>query len=142
MTVEELIARGEIRATLAAYNSAGDQNDAEGYAGVFTVDGILESAGTQIKGREAIRHWKAERAKAPPAKFVRHNLTTCLIEVTGPETATARTYFQVLTEVGPDHAGYYADDFRKEDGRWLIAHRKVRLDWFAPDSRFGRLNRS
>ena len=34
-------------------------------------------------------------------------------------------------------AGYYLDSFRKVDGAWLIAHRRVREDWRSPQSLFG-----
>ena len=71
------------------------------------------------------------------AQFVRHNLTTCKIDLTGPDTAKVRTYWMVITDIGPDHSGVYVDDFRNEDGQWLIAHRQVRSDWFSPDSHFG-----
>jgi ketosteroid isomerase-like protein len=137
MNIEDLLAREGIRHTLASYNMAGDQQDASGYAAVFTEDGVLDAGEVQFNGREEIQAWKSARAKAPTAEFVRHNLTTCRIELTGPETATARTYFAVITEIGPDHSGYYSDVLRKVGDCWLIAHRKVRLDWRAPDSRFG-----
>ena len=53
------------------------------------------------------------------------------------DSARARTYFGVYTDLGPDHAGVYVDAFRKEaDGRWRIAHRRVRLDWRRADSAY------
>lgn len=136
MTEDERLAREEIRRTLAQYNIGGDLNDADQYAGAFAEDGVIDSADFTITGRTEIRDWKAGRAKLSPAKFVRHNLTTSQVEFTGPETATGRTYFMVVTEVGPDHAGYYADQFKKVGERWFIAHRKVWIDWFSPESRF------
>jgi len=39
-----------------------------------------------------------------------------------------------MTDVGPDHSGYYEDDFVIEDGRWVIAHRRVRVKWRAENS--------
>jgi ketosteroid isomerase-like protein len=137
MTLEELLAREAIRHTLASYHMGGDGNDADAYAGVFTEDGVLDSADFKIEGRAAIRKWKAGRASGPqPAKFVRHNLTTCKLDVTGPNTAKGRAYFMVMTEVGPDHSGYYSDEYRKVGDEWLIAYRKVWIDWRAKDSRF------
>ena len=50
------------------------------------------------------------------------------------DTAKARTYWVAYTSIGPDHCGYYLDDFRKVGDEWLIAHRRVRLDWESPDS--------
>lgn len=154
MTVEELLAREAIRDTLARYNTSGDRAMAEDYAACFTRDGIIETAdrrggkGLYFAGRDAILKWQTEWKNAPKgtqdasvkrsAQFVRHNLTTCKIDLTGPDTAKARTYWMVITDIGPDHSGVYVDEFRKEDGQWLIAHRKVRTDWFAPNSHFGQ----
>ncbi|MBV1916943.1 MAG: nuclear transport factor 2 family protein [Sphingomonadaceae bacterium] len=154
MTVDELLAREAIRDTLAKYNVSGDAMKTEDYAACFTRDGIIESmdreggAGIHYEGRDAILAWQNAWKNTPKgaetttsvqrrAKFVRHNLTTCKIDLTGPDTAKARTYWVVLTDVGPDHSGVYLDEFRKEDGQWLIAHRVVRTDWFSPDSKFG-----
>jgi len=67
---------------------------------------------------------------------VRHHLSTSKIDLTGPDTAKARTYWVAWTDIGPDHAGYYLDTFRKVDGAWLIAHRRVRMDWEADASLF------
>jgi hypothetical protein len=147
MDVEELLARECIRDTLARYNIAGDRLRLDDFVAVFTEDGVLESddrgvgTGFHSQGREAIRAWMggsngptSGRARLP--KFVRHHLTTCQIDLTGPDTATGRTYWCVYTDVGPDHAGQYIDVFRKIGERWLIAHRKARTDWFSPDSLF------
>ena len=67
---------------------------------------------------------------------MRHHLSTCKIDLTGPDTATARTYWVAWTDIGPDHNGYYLDDFRKVGDEWLIARRRVRRDWDAPGSLF------
>lgn len=141
MTVEELLAREEIRCVLANYNMAGDRLRIDELASQFAVDGVLEAPGGRYEGRETIRQWMsgfgrpADAPQRKPPAFVRHHITTCQIELTGPDAATARTYYAVYTDVGPDHCGYYADTFRKEDGRWVIAHRKARMDWCSPESR-------
>ena len=153
MTLDDLLAREAIRDTLAKYNTSGDRSRAEDYAACFTTDGIIEStdrsgsAGIHFEGRAAILAWQTAWKNAPKvaddgqvkrkAQFVRHNLTTSKIDLTGPDTADVRTYWMVITDIGPDHSGVYVDKFRKEDGQWLIAHRQVRTDWFAPNSHFG-----
>jgi hypothetical protein len=148
MTLDELLAREAIRHTLASYNTAGDRLKVEDFLAVFTEDAVLETAGAgpgegfRCDGREEIRRWmtgfgsrpRREGLEAP--RFVRHHLTTSLIELTSPETATARTYFHVYTQVGPDHAGYYLDRLRKAKDRWLIAERHIRVDWRSADSLF------
>ena len=141
MTLEELLAREEIRQTMVNYNMAGDRLKTEEFLAVFTEDAILETEGVpeqdlfRCAGREAIRAWIARWRKPPAggavhqARFIRHHLSTCLIELTSATTAKTRTYWTAYTDIGADHCGYYVDDFRKENGRWLIAHRRIRLDW-------------
>lgn len=149
MTLDELLARESIRQTMASYTVAGDRLRAEDFMAVFTEDAVLESDGVaesdafRLEGRQAVREW-IERWSRPPqgvpqthqATFVRHHLSTSHIELTGADTARARTYWTAYTDIGPDHCGYYLDTFRKVEERWLIAHRKVRLDWRSPESLF------
>jgi hypothetical protein len=150
VTIEELLAREAIRDTMAKYNMAGDRLKVDDYAACFTEDGIMEAEHAdpdftfRYEGREAIRAWQArwlERTlageKVHEASFARHHLSTCKIDLTGAESAQARTYWVAWTDIGPDHAGYYIDSFRKVGEQWLIAHRLVREDWRSPDSLFG-----
>lgn len=150
MTHDDLLAREAIRDTLARYTMAGDRLKADDYAACFTEDGVMEAEHAdparafRYEGRAAIRAWQArwrERTlageKVHAASFARHQLTTCQIDLTGPETARARTYWIAWTDIGPDHSGYYLDTFRKVGERWLIAHRTVREDWRSPASLFG-----
>lgn len=149
MTLDELLARESIRTTMANYTLAGDRLRADDLMAAFTEDGILESDGVpdadafRYEGRDAIRQWIARWRQpattapaTPKATFVRHHLSTCHIEITGADTAKGRTYWVAYTDIGPDHCGYYVDSFRKVGERWLIAHRKVRLDWRSPQSLF------
>ena len=149
MTLADLLAREAIRDTLAKYNTAGDRLKAEDYAACFTEDGLIESEGVspekafRYAGRAEIFAWQdrwrsggASGDRVHGASFVRHHLSTCKIDLTGPDTARVRTYWAAWTDIGPDHAGYYLDSFRKEGEQWLIAHRRVRLDWEAENSLF------
>ena len=148
MTIDELLAREAIRQTMAQYNQAGDRLKVEEFVLAFTEDGVLETGACRFAGRAAIRGWltgwhepgRTSSAPTRPPRFVRHNLTTCSIELTGPDTAKARTYWLVYTDIGPDHCGYYVDQFRKTGDRWLIQYRTARTDWMAADSRFGSPN--
>lgn len=149
MTLEELLAREAIRHTMAKYNTSGDWLKVDDYAACFTEDGVIESeraAGDDIfryVGREEIRAWQNRWRNRPAgagrvhgATFVRHHLATSRIDLTSPVTASARTYWVAWSDIGPDHAGYYLDEFRKVEEDWLIAWRRVRLDWSSPDSLF------
>ena len=150
MTPEEMLAREAIRDTISRYTIAGDRLKVDDYVACFTEDGVMEAQhqnpefAFRYEGRAAILAWQSrwlERTRSGErvhqASFVRHHLSTCQIELTGPGSAKARTYWVAWTDIGPDHAGYYADSFRKVGERWLIAHRIVREDWRAPGSLFG-----
>ena len=149
MTLDELLAREAIRDTMAKYHVSGDRLKADDFAACFTADGILQSERApgdyifRYVGRAAILEWQNRWRSAEPAadtvtgaRFVRHNLSTCKIDVTSPTTATARSYWVAWTEIGADHSGIYLDDFRRVGDDWLIALRRVRRDWAAPNSRF------
>jgi len=150
MSPEELIARECIRHTMACYTMAGDRLRVDEFVAVFTEDGVLESDGAdaqdsfRYEGRDQIRGWlgrwtqRAHDAAAPThaATFVRHHLSSSMIEFTAADAAKARTYWTAYTDIGPDHCGYYLDEFRNTGGEWLIAHRRVRLDWRSPQSLF------
>lgn len=149
MTLEELLAREGVRKTIHAYSAAGDARDGDAFAALFAEDAVLEFAGfgpvpgfrsaglAEIHARTA--SWSPVPGKDPSltlASFIRHNLTTCRIELTGPDSATARTYFVVFTDIGPDHAGTYSDRLVRQGEDWLFAHRRIALDWRSPDSLF------
>lgn len=150
MTLDELLAREGIRKTMANYTMAGDRLRVDEFAAVFTDDAILESEGVpeadafRYVGKAAVRDWLSRWSRSPAAaqrthqaSFVRHHLSTSQIEIASAETARARTYWVAYTDIGPDHAGYYLDSFRKVGDEWLIAHRRVRLDWRSSQSLFG-----
>jgi hypothetical protein len=149
MTIEDLLACEGIRKTIHGYNAAGDARDGAAFAELFAEDAVLEFTGfgpvpgfrsdciAEIRARTA--SWSAVPGKDPSltlASFIRHNLTTCRIDLTGPDGAAARTYFVVLTDIGPDHAGFYADKLVRKGDEWLFAHRKIALDWRSPESIF------
>jgi hypothetical protein len=146
MTLDELIARECIRQTMAQYTMAGDRLRGDDFVAVFTADAVLEtervpeSDAFRCAGRQAIGEWFARwRSRdrgysGNGATFIRHHLSTSQIEFSGPATARARTYWVAYSDIGPDHCGYYVDVFKKADEQWLIAHRKVRLDWRSPQS--------
>lgn len=142
MTDDELKARLAIADRLAAIAQAGDARKADAYAECFTADGVLDlsaGGGEPIAGREAIRAWMKAPSPIPPPKdrpagFVSHHITTSKTDLTGPDTALARTYFLVTSPAGLDHNGFYVDALRKVGEDWLIENRRPRTVWIAPDS--------
>jgi ketosteroid isomerase-like protein len=155
MTLDEMSDREAIRKTLAKYNIDGDRGQVDGFVATFTEDAVFESGGSfRCEGREAIRRWFGElvgggrekpaaAADAPPARnFLRHQISTSVIEITGPGRARAQTYFNVYSNIGPDHMGVYTDELRKTGDGWLIAHRDIRTDWIAEQSYFSGRRRA
>jgi hypothetical protein len=140
MSLEQAIAREGIRDTLARYNIAGDGRDLAAFVATFTDDAVYESAMFRCEGRADIETylqgaWSA-KPKGPTARFRRHNLTTCQIDLIGPTTAKSLTYYFVVSDLGPEHSGYYVDQWREGHGRWLMSHREVWMDWCHPQSLF------
>ncbi len=149
MSPQESAAIAAIRRTINRYTIAGDSRDRGLFAGlwnenaVFEFDGFPPVPGFRTQGVEEIRartaSWSPQPGKDPSLSktaFIRHNLTTCLIDLTGAETARAKTYFIVFTEIGQDHMGTYSDDFVRRGEEWLFSHRRIRLDWRADNSLF------
>lgn len=149
MTQDEQIAIECIRRTITGYTAAGDSRNAEAYHPLFAEDAILEFdgfppvPGFRCEGRSEIRSRTASWSSVPGAdpslkltRFIRHNLTTCQINLTGPDSARARTYFIVFTEIGPDHMGTYNDELIRRGDDWLFRHRRIALDWRAEGSLF------
>jgi len=133
-----------IRLTLATYNVSGDRGQLAKLAAAFAPDGVLETSTSKLEGRDEIATGLGggppdpSAPREPPRRsFVRHNQTTQLLELTGPDTAEGRTQFVVYTDVGQDHMGTYVDRFRKVDGAWLIQHRRVFIEWMHPETTSG-----
>jgi hypothetical protein len=143
MTPDQLLAREAIAHTQSVYNTEGDRGRLDGLLATFTDDGVLELDRGVFTGRAEIRAAlspavDAKRTEAGadggPRVFLRHNLTTRRIEFRGPAEADAWTYFFVMTPVGLDHCGVYVDRFVQQGDQWLIASRRVKIDWRAENS--------
>jgi hypothetical protein len=140
----EMVAREQIRDTLARYNWSGDAGRLDGLAETFCADGVLDIRGVQpLRGRSEILAFlggvTGNIAVSPDVKHVvRHNLTNVLFTGMTPEQAHVSSYFTVVTHIGLDHFGRYRDTLVPDGDVWLIKHRKVSTDWAAPDSAMAR----
>ena len=141
----ELIAREAIRDLLGRYTWAGDTGRTADVADCFIETGVLDLGdhGGTFEGREAIAAELeavvarvAAAAEAPGP--VNHHVSSVLISMTGPTSATVRSYFCVYTDATADHWGRYRDDAVLDpiDGHWRFARRTVRVTGWAPGSRF------
>lgn len=144
MELWELVAREQIRDTLARYNWSGDAGRLDELAETFCVDGILEIRGAEpLRGRSEITAFLggvtgkiALDANVKP--IVRHNVANILFTALAPDEAHVCCYFTVVTHIGLDHCGRYRDILVPDGGAWLIKHRTVSTDWAAADSAMAR----
>jgi 3-phenylpropionate/cinnamic acid dioxygenase small subunit len=137
MTSEEVCAREEIRDLLARYTYNGDRGEVAALAACFAEDGEFEFPGAKAVGHAAVAAALTGAERNPARTFVRHHITNPLI-VLAPDgkTATSRSYFQVISNAGPDHAGVYNDRLKRTAEGWRFARRQVRVDWQASTSLF------
>ena len=139
MDMWELVARESIRDTEARYNHAGDRGHYAEMIACFTDDGVLAIVGhKEHLGRAALESFfgGVGASAAPGFTHLRHCMTNLLIDVESPEQANAQSYFQVITDIGLDHWGRYRDRLVPVGERWLLAHRSVKTDGYAPNSFF------
>jgi uncharacterized protein (TIGR02246 family) len=132
----ELEARECIRDLVARYNASGDAGRFDPMLALFAEDAVLEVPDRRLDGRAAIRAYfesvAAGEGGRPAVRLLRHHTATLQIDVDTREEARGRCYFQVFTERGLDHWGRYVDTFRRVDGRWRFASRRVTLDGVVP----------
>lgn len=142
---EAAVAREAIRDLVSRYNSNGDTGRFEHVRGLFCADAVLRV------GRDAVHTGideimsvftgaaaAGQRQSGP--SHVRHFTSTHQIDLVDADTATGRLYFAVLTDVGLDHWGVYMDGYRRVDGSWLFAARRVTVDGYAANSLFPRID--
>jgi hypothetical protein len=146
MKMWELLAREQIRDTLARYNWSGDAGRIDGLAETFCADGVLEVRGLDpLRGRSEIVAFLggvtsnvAVNVDVAVKPIVRHNVANVLFTELTPDQAHVSSYFTVVTHIGLDHFGRYRDILVPDGDTWLIKHRKVSTDWAAPNSAMAR----
>ena len=130
--------RAEIENLQARYLFALDFNDGKAYASVFAPDGELDWANGVIKGRENIvnetqvmKDKFAKGSKNNEKPSLRHFITSNVIEVSGDHASGRAYWFELFNDVpaGADPVvrayGHSEDEYRKIDGHWLWARRKI-----------------
>lgn len=138
MDTWELEAREQIRDLVARYNANGDSGRFGPMLELFTPEAVMHIPSGSHHGRDAIEAMftnaaaKTGAGDGAAAAFIRHFTATLQIDLDGPDAATSRCYYQVLTDRGLDHWGRYIDRYRRVDGRWLFAERKVTVDGRIP----------
>lgn len=128
---EETLARGAIRHTHSIYNSAGDRGKVDEMVTAFAPDGVLDIETAAYTGHAAIKAFVNGVAAGDNTKTnlagSRHHLTTSRIEFEDDDAAQSWTYFFVMRKGAVIQEGTYIDKLRRIDGRWLLAHRRVKM---------------
>jgi hypothetical protein len=142
MDTSELAIRESVRQTLADYTAATDRFDLGALAACFGPDGVLEFTGGDqaLKGPAAIEAGlgaamagERDPGRAVPT-YVRHHVSSIRFGSVARDRVEVSSYFAVHTDVGLDHWGRYVDILAPANGRWLFAHRRIKVDGFAADS--------
>lgn len=124
----------EMRRLAYLYAGAGDGNDPETFASVFTEDAVVVSPQATIEGR-------ANLAKIPGmlhdmfAKTM-HTVMNQTVKIDG-DRAEGETYCIAYHMNHPKDGKYtrfdmfirYQDKFRRENGAWKFCHRHLAVDW-------------
>ncbi|WP_375400865.1 nuclear transport factor 2 family protein [uncultured Amnibacterium sp.] len=137
MNLEELGARAEIHDALLRYCRGLDRVDMGLVRGVFHPDAWVQFPESLHVG--SVDGFVAFLSGEMP-RFVRtmHSLSNSLIEFDGPHVAHVETYLQAQHQGTEAHqwAGEnvklwarYLDRFEQRDGGWLIARRRLVVDW-------------
>lgn len=145
MTIDELLAREEIRNLRTDYSAYFDAHQLEDLTALFTEDAVCEFGSYgEWRGRQAIHDNYAKVIAMYRGQYdTMHVATNAFIRVTGPTTAVGRWYLIDLvtqqipgaleTPGGNDnpllYLGMYEDEYRKVDGKWRIAHVKLHFLW-------------
>ena len=158
MTMEEHLARSEITHLVTAWSVSCDRGAPVDWvwaddAVVFAPGGARVSGRGNVMGlfRGEAYTYTPRGSEAPvttdkppvrataataEASWLRHNLTTMLIEDVSAERARGLIYFLVVSGEGVSGSGRYEDRYRRVDGTWRIAERKTRLEYVAAGERW------
>jgi len=122
------------------YVIAMDYFDADGYAAVFAENGVLDWARGVARGRDAIHEevigmrtaFAAQEAEAAPLRpaRLRHFITNLVLKVDGDTTVGTAFWVEFDNRNAERLAysgayGHSEDTYRKVDGQWLFASRKI-----------------
>jgi uncharacterized protein (TIGR02246 family) len=130
--VQWLLDRTRIRELTARYNRCFDDGDPEGFAALFTEDGVMAVDGTfSVSGRDGL----AEMVRHTPYGVV-HVTVDATVEVDG-DKAIQDVKLLVLARPGPEaetkkskltNSGRYHDELVRTPDGWRFARRTAFLD--------------
>ena len=121
----------EIREVLSRYSICADTGNAEGFAAVFTQDGVWEwdAAGLRFRGRPALR--RLAEAVHTHAKGAQHAVGNSVIRIDGDRAHSIcqlSCFLSKPEQIYTLMVGFYEDDLVRVDDEWLITRRVVRIE--------------
>ena len=135
MSTEDMLA---IQQEVARYSYAFDSGDADGWARVFTEDGLWEfyAAGatgpaTRLEGRAALRDFCAQRFSERRGGVTSyHHQSGVIFDELTAETARIRTMLVLTVQLPGESArvymtGVYQDQWVKTPDGWRIKYRRL-----------------
>lgn len=133
LSAEDLLKLHNLYAT---YNQASDAGDADGYAGCFTADGVLDGT-NRIEGRAALADYKRREKAGREGLYRQHWTGSLSLQREADGSVTGRCYFMAYNGVpgalpNMTHCGSYVDRIVLVGGEWLFACRKLTMLGRAP----------
>jgi len=133
--VAALEARDEIAQLIARYGPAVDDHRYETLGSLYTSDGVFDTVGGRLTGREAVVGYYRARGRAYGATY--HYPHSSEIYLDGPTDAHGIVCAHAELSInGETHliALRYHDTYRHEDGAWRFLERVVKLLYVLPVS--------
>ena len=129
--VQEFLDKAEIQEILARYSICVDTGDADGFAALFTEDGVWEweAVGLSFCGRKAIR--QIAMAVSTHAKGAQHAISNPVIRVQGNKAKSICQLTCFLSrpeQIYTLMVGFYEDELVKVDDHWMISRRAARVE--------------
>ncbi|MBT7371784.1 MAG: nuclear transport factor 2 family protein [Gammaproteobacteria bacterium] len=134
--LREMIEIDEIKHTKLLYSHLMDTRRFDDMANIFTEDAVCEFAHFgNWEGRETIRKNYHAVEEGIPSFGAMHGTCNHIVELTGPDTAIGRSYLYEPSTQGEAgktpfiYLGVYDEEYRKVDGKWLIARCTLQFLW-------------
>ena len=133
MEAWEIEARLSIQATMSRYTRYVDAGRPDQLSLLFADPMYYDMGGGRVVHTRAeliatVEEIKSTFRAADDFGRLRHHVSSVNIELTGPDSAKATSYFLALAGAGPDHWGVYRDELTRVDQGWLFSRRTVTVE--------------
>jgi hypothetical protein len=133
MEAWEIEARLSIQATMSRYTRFVDAGRPDELGSLFAEPMHYDMGGGRVVHTRAELTATVEKIKstfraAKDFGRLRHHVSSVVIELAGPDSAKATSYFLALSGAGPDHWGVYRDELTRVGEGWLFSQRIVTVE--------------